>query len=128
MSLHQGDIIYADFPDPNGQPCATPHPAMILTRTDRILAVNTIWVAAISTQYTKPLPDGWKELQYRSKPNPPHPTTGLWKPCVLKCDWREPVEKTKIIQELGRVPLDVLEWALAWVKVDVERLKRERGH
>jgi hypothetical protein len=61
----------------------------------------------------------------RSKPQPPHPVTGLWKRCVLKCDWRVPIDAADIQYELGEVPPDDLEWAIAWIKADVERKKRE---
>lgn len=122
MTLRQGDIVMVNIPDP-----AHPHPAMIVTRTDRIWLATTTHVAGISTVFTEPLPDGWRKLPYRAKPATPHPTTGLWKECVLKCDWRSPVTPNDIVEELGRVPTEILEWAIAWIKSDVERIMRERG-
>ncbi len=68
---------------------------MIITRSDRIIAVDRIWIAVISSAFTEPLQEGWKKLPFRSKPQPPHPVTGLWKECVLKCDWRKSIEKAE---------------------------------
>ncbi len=127
MALQQGDIVLVNVLDPQGQPCRTPHPAMIITRTDRIAKVERIWVAVISSAFTVPLQDGWKKLPFRAKPQPPHPVTGLWKECVLKCDWRKSIEKTDIQEELGGVPLSVLEWAIPWIKAHEEKLRRERN-
>jgi mRNA-degrading endonuclease toxin of MazEF toxin-antitoxin module len=116
----QGDIVFARFLDADGRACVDPHPAMILIRTDRIADTNPVWVAAISSTYSEPLRDGWKKLPWAPGG---HPRTGLWKDCVLKCDWRATVEKSAIIRKLGAVSTETLEWAIEWIKADVARAK-----
>jgi hypothetical protein len=67
VTLHQGDIVMVAIPG-----AVDPHPAMIITRTDRIGVAAKLWVAGISSTFTEPLKDGWKKLPYRQKPAPPH--------------------------------------------------------
>jgi hypothetical protein len=119
--------VFVNLLDPQGQPCATPHPAVLLQRTEVIANATTLWVAGISSAFTEPLPDGWFKVPYRAKPQKPHPVTELWKPCVLKCDWRQPISRADILEEFGQLPQQTLLAAMAWIKADVERLKREHG-
>jgi len=127
VPLQQGDIVFVNLLDPQNRPCATPHPAMLLQRTDRIAVLDTLWVAAISSEFTEPLQPGWFKLPYRAKPQKPHPVTELWLPSVLKCDWRRPIQKAEILEEWGRVPPGIVDKAMDWIKSDIEKLMRERN-
>lgn len=120
MTLEQGDIVLVDIADPNGKKCLTPHPAMVLTRSDEICSKDEIWVVAITGRFGV-LEDGWFEVPHRA--NPPHKQTGLWKRSVLKCQWRRRIRKVEIIQKYGRVSMPLLMQVVAWIKNDIDKKK-----
>ena len=115
MTLKPGDIVRADIPDPEGNPCAEPHRTMVL-RTDGV----TAWLVGISTRFSEPPPRHWLLLPFAPGGDK---VTGLTQPCVLKCNW----VKSKPVQQLsgviGVVPPEIFDKAVDLVLAEVERKK-----
>jgi mRNA-degrading endonuclease toxin of MazEF toxin-antitoxin module len=117
VTFNPGDIVMVHVPDPDGNPCAGEHPAMVLMTSATSLDA---WVVAISTSIDRPLPANCIELPWQVGG---HPVTGLWRQCVLKCHWYTRVPKNQIRTCIGKVPTALLETAVD--KVSAEHRKRE---
>jgi hypothetical protein len=110
-----GDIVLADILDPQGQPCDDPHPAMVL-RIDQTVC----YLVGITTSYQDPPPGHWiRMLQFPGG----HPQTGLYRPCVLKCDWVVKFDPRAVIRKMGEMPDDHFEQATQCISMLVEQKK-----
>ena len=99
MAIHfQGEIVLVQIPDPDWNPCAVPHNAVIVTKTESIDSRDFVHVVGITGSFDEPLPAHWIKLPYS---NGGHVKTGLSKPCVAKCNWVVPVQKIEIIRHVG---------------------------
>lgn len=52
-----------------------------------------------------------------------HPRTGLYRPCVLKCDWVVKFSTAAIQRRMGEMPNNHFEQATNWIKAFVEQKK-----
>jgi hypothetical protein len=96
-----GWTVLADLAQPDGSPCGHPHPAMVLRGPG---ADGKLWLLAISTKFETPLNKWWLECPWEKNG---HPETGLWLPCVVKCDWYVQFDRNEILRQLGRIPMDL---------------------
>jgi len=96
--------VLADILDPLGQPCDSPHPALVF-RID----AEKAYLVGITTSYDDPPPGHW--IRMLVAPGG-HPETGLDRPCVLKCDWVVCFKVTAIIRKKGVLPDDQLKQAI----------------
>lgn len=111
-----GWIVLADIPDPEGRACENPHPAMILRGPD----VNgDVWLVGISTNFTAP--PGRLMLEC-----PCNDTTGLTRPCVLKCWWVVRFQWTRIIKQLGIMPSSIALQAVEFAITAAEEARQRR--
>ncbi|HEX8202782.1 MAG TPA: type II toxin-antitoxin system PemK/MazF family toxin [Isosphaeraceae bacterium] len=101
MTLQYGDIvIVAGLPDPHGRN-PKDRPAIVVTPTDELRAGRPIFVVAITTTLTSPLPDDYVRLPWS---RPRHPRTGLNSRNAAVCHWLAHVEESKVVRAIGRVP------------------------
>ncbi|MCH7725104.1 MAG: type II toxin-antitoxin system PemK/MazF family toxin [Planctomycetes bacterium] len=117
-TIRPGDIVIADIPDPDGNPCDHRHPAMVLRASPN--AVN-VWLMGISTSLSTPLPSYWLPLPSKTGG---HPITGLEESSFLKCNWTVPMPINQIGRVIGHVPTDTFEKAVEWAIKLVNRKKR----
>lgn len=98
--MRRGTIIWIELTDQHG---ANPkeRPALVLSSDDQIAAGTPIVVAAISTQFSRPLLSHWIELPSHPQGDP---ITGLYQPSVVKSDWLKRVTQQEVIREAGRAP------------------------
>lgn len=113
-----GDVVLADIPDPHGQPCDHPHTCMVLRSSD---CDPNIYLVAISTKFTDPLPSDWLPMLHAPGG---HPITGLKYPCVLKCNWIVKFLATAVKRRIGAVPPPVLDEAIDVIEKAIRRKKR----
>lgn len=101
MTLRHGDIvIVAGLPDPQGRN-PKDRPAVIVTPTDELRAGRPLFIVAITTTLSDPLPDDYVPLPWS---RPRHPRTGLNARNAAVCHWLAHVEETQIARAIGRVP------------------------
>ncbi len=99
MTFEYGQIILAPFDDGHGN--TKIRPTLIISPNDQILPGGPLRVVCISTQIEDPCPSYHVKLPWQ---NPRHPRTGLNKPNVAKCDWREQIGPAAVIRVLGFAP------------------------
>jgi hypothetical protein len=121
VRTQRGAIIWATVDDPNGHPILDsngdpkPHPVVVLSRTDEILAGMPITVAVISTRFDATnLQSG--EFLIPSSPGG-HPVTGLDQPSVVKSYWLAELDEKKVTRAhpRERAPARVVKQALNWL-------------
>jgi len=104
-ALKLGHTVLAQIPDPDGNACVGPHPAMILQPPN---ASGNLWLLGITSEFSLPLERLTIELPWKVGG---HPETGLWKRCVLKCWWFVPWRLENITCRLGKLGPDIVESA-----------------
>lgn len=115
MDLHPGDIVIANIPDPEGNPCDHRHPAMVL-RSE--VGVDPIYLVAISTRYDPASrPKDWLLLPFEAGG---HPETGLRDACVLKCDWVVRFLASQVVEKIGEIPTNIMGHAIDLILARVE--------
>jgi mRNA-degrading endonuclease toxin of MazEF toxin-antitoxin module len=100
LTLHYGDIvIISGLPDPRGRN-PKDRPAVIVTPTDEMDADGPIFVVAITTTLTEPMPDDHVPLPWQ---RPKHPRTGLNARNAVVCHWLAMVEPDRVERVIGIV-------------------------
>lgn len=110
--LQQGSIIWANVADPQGRN-AKDRPAVILTPNEEIEAGEALFVVIATSVFDEPLTEMQVKLPWHRNR---HPKTGLYKPCVVLCDWLTELPKTSILDVGGVVPGGVLRDILSKVQ------------
>jgi len=102
--LNQGQIVTIVVPDPRGKN-KKPRPVLILTDSDELTTAEEFVVAAISTQFSDPLPADCvlipSSRDVRAK-------TGLMQPSVVKCHWLLKVRRRHVRCVLGHLPPEIM--------------------
>ena len=120
MPYEFGQIILAPVADGRGH--VKPHPAVIVSPTEQIVAGAEIRVVCVSTQIEDPSPPYHIPLPWK---RPRHPRTGLNKPNVAKCNWMARVDPSDILAVLGFTPpghLERIQEALKTLRAGIENL------
>ena len=99
-TLGRGRIVLAEVTDRQGHN-RKPRPLVIVTPAEEIQEGGRFVGVAVSTTFSHPVPDDCVELPY-------HPAgqskTGLRRPSVAVCSWREALTHADVIRDIGRVP------------------------
>ncbi len=74
---------------------------MVLTPSQEILSDGKIYVAAVSSSFSEPLPANQVVLPWHPQK---HPVTGLRKKCVVICEWITEIDPTQILEIGGVCP------------------------
>jgi mRNA-degrading endonuclease toxin of MazEF toxin-antitoxin module len=77
------------------------HPVLIVGSDEDCDAGGPLQVVVISTKIEDPCPDYHILVQDSPKTDP---VTGLYEPCVVKCNWFEDVEYRRVIRGVGSMP------------------------
>jgi mRNA-degrading endonuclease toxin of MazEF toxin-antitoxin module len=91
-----GDIFMARVPDPSGGSIDHDHP--VIVASTKLDGHGRLRVVVISHKVTTPHPLGHIPMPWKV------PTTGLWQPCVAKCDWIVPVNPEILTTKIGITP------------------------
>ena len=98
-----GQIVEAYVQDGHGR--TKERPALIISKDEENDRGEDLQVIAITTKIEAPCPPYHVVIVSRSAPNP---ATGLFKPCVAKCNWIREIKQSKVIRSLGFLDLDLL--------------------
>lgn len=110
----QGQIVLVQIPDPDGHPCDGPQNAVIVTKSNLLDTRDFFHVVGISTKFVESTkPPHWIKLPWD---NGGHVKTGLSEPCVAKCNWVCPVEKSQIIKPTGALHDIRLREIIDWIR------------
>lgn len=102
--LQQGSIVWVIVDDTAGRNPKC-RPAVVVTPTEEILPDQSIVLVAATGTFSKPHPENQVPLPWhRNK----HPVTGLFKECVVVCEWLFEVEQDQIDSIGGVCPPNVL--------------------
>jgi hypothetical protein len=107
IHLRQGDIVWADVPDPRG--ARKIRPLVIITADSDMLLDKPVVGVALTTTIPDPAPADYVELPWFPKG---HPTTGLTKRSAAVCSWLVELKPTDVRQVKGSVPTLILETIL----------------
>jgi mRNA-degrading endonuclease toxin of MazEF toxin-antitoxin module len=103
--LRQGHIVWVEIHD-QAKRNKKRRPAVVLTATGDLSPSRPLVVVAATTRFERPLREEQIELPWsRTR----HPVTGLYRPCVVVCDWLVPIYQSQIINIGGVVPNHILE-------------------
>lgn len=103
--LSQGQVIDIETTDPCGRNKKR-RPVVVLTDTDQLPGADEFVVAAISTQFSDPLPSNWIPLPWSRDGRG---RSGLSKPCVVKCDWIRRVTRQEVVFIRGWLPATLMD-------------------
>jgi mRNA-degrading endonuclease toxin of MazEF toxin-antitoxin module len=98
-----GQILLAYVKDGHGH--TKDHPVLIVGSDEDCNSGGPLQVVVISTKIQVPCPD-YHILVHDSQKTDPH--TGLYEPCVVKCNWFQDVEYRRVIRAVGSMPDDKL--------------------
>ena len=98
-----GQILLAYVRDGMGH--TKDHPVLIVGTDEDCNAGGPLQVVVISTKIQEPCPDHHIYV-HNSQKTDPH--TGLYEPCVVKCNWFQDVEYKRILKRMGFMPDDKL--------------------
>jgi mRNA-degrading endonuclease toxin of MazEF toxin-antitoxin module len=101
---HFGQILLAYVRD--GQGHTKEHPVVIIDTDEGCASGDPLQVVVISTKITEDHPHYHIKVHDNHKINP---RTGLYQPCVAKCNWCQEIESRRIINSLGSMPDDLLD-------------------
>jgi mRNA-degrading endonuclease toxin of MazEF toxin-antitoxin module len=104
FQLSQGQIINAEITDPHGKNKKC-RPVVVLTSTEELARVDEFVVAAISSQFSDPLPPGWIFLPWSADGRA---QTGLTKPSVVKCQWIRKIRREQVRSIRGWLPAKMM--------------------
>ena len=102
--LSQGQVLDVEVTDPCGEN-KKPRPVVVLTDTNELSHTDEFVVAAISTQFSHPLPPDWIALPWSSEGEA---KSGLREPCVVKCRWLRKITRKDIVSFRGWLPGTVM--------------------
>jgi mRNA-degrading endonuclease toxin of MazEF toxin-antitoxin module len=114
VRLQQGSIVWVRVGDQAGRNPKC-RPAVILTPTNEISPGEQLVAVAVTSTFSKPLPQNQIELPWQ---HGGHPVTGLKKRCVAVCDWLIEVDQSAIEAIGGVAPPLVLTAILAQIPPD----------
>ena len=99
-----GQILLAYVRDGEGH--TKEHPVIIIDSDEGCASGAPIQVVVISTKVKDPCPHFHLRVHDTSEFDP---RTGLYEPCVVKCNWCQEVEHRRIIKPMGSIPDDMLD-------------------
>ena len=94
-----GQVITVFFDD--GQRRSKSRPAIIISSDDDNDAGEDLLVVAISSRIEDPCPPYHIKV-HDSKTRDPQ--TGLWYPCVAKCNWIREIDPKRVEKRIGNIP------------------------
>ena len=112
-----GQIIIAYVDDGRGS--TKDRPAVIISSDDDLDAGADLEVIAITKGIESPCPPYHVVVQDSDTPDP---ETGLWYPCVAKCNWYRVIERRRVRARIGHMPDELLDEDLS----DFQRSLRRR--
>src|SRR5258707_10771938 len=98
-SVQFGQIVWAELADANG--IRKLRPAVVVTPSDRITALEQLTVVAITSQLPRPLPADHVLLPWHPRG---HPRTGLNRKCAAMCSWLARILPSDVQSVGGVVP------------------------
>ena len=102
--LHQGRIVWADVPRPDGSP-GKPRTVVIVTATEEINDTDPFVVVAITSTFQEPLRDAEVRLPFQPQGGG---RIGLNRPTIAVCDWLIQLTKGQVLREVGSLPTAVM--------------------
>jgi len=96
---HFGQILLAYVKD--GQGHTKEHPVIIIDTDEACASGDPIQVVVISTKIEVNWPHYHIKIHDVNKTDP---RTGLYEPCVAKCNWCQEIEPRRIIRSTGSTP------------------------
>jgi mRNA-degrading endonuclease toxin of MazEF toxin-antitoxin module len=102
-ALQLGSIVWVEVPDPNG--FVKLRPAVVVTSTQQIGAVDRLHVVAITSRLSEPLTDDHVLLPWHAQR---HPRTGLNRKCAAVCSWIAEIKRDDVREVGGIVPGQVM--------------------
>ena len=112
-----GSIVWADVCDPNTGEPAGEHPVIVLSSDEDIAAGKDLRTVVISTGYTRPIRDGWYEMDHMPGKPGGHEKTGLDEACVAKATWPQRIPQASIrIKGKHRAPVKTVKQIVAWLR------------
>jgi hypothetical protein len=103
VPFYPGEIVYARFSDPDGNPCVDAHPAIVLKAKQE---TAMLLIVGITGSHLEPFRDYWVEMPWHPDG---HPVTGFNKRCAAKGNWVVPIPMAQV-QPTGRIlPPSVIE-------------------
>jgi hypothetical protein len=112
VELRQGSIVWAEVQDQAGRNPKC-RPAVVLTATDKIVSGEDIFVVAATSRFFEPLPSHKIKLPWMRGG---HPTTGLYMPCIVVCNWLLEISQSQVRSVGGIVPPSIMEAILLQVR------------
>ena len=94
-----GQIVLAYVKDGRGG--TKEHPVLIVGSDEDCDSGGPLQVVVISTKIQNPCPDYHIIVHESHKTDP---DTGLYEPCVVKCNWFQDVEHRRVIKTVGSLP------------------------
>jgi mRNA-degrading endonuclease toxin of MazEF toxin-antitoxin module len=116
-----GDIVKANVPEPTGAQIDYEHTAMVLRPPD---ANGDLWLLVISSKFTRPVGRFMFEVPWKEGG---HPDTGLWRECVIKCQWAVPFNQRDISARIGRMPSELAEKAVEYAITAAEEKQQQNA-
>jgi mRNA-degrading endonuclease toxin of MazEF toxin-antitoxin module len=101
---HFGQILLAYVKD--GQGHTKEHPVIVIDTDEACTSDDPLQVMVISTRIRIDCPHYHIKVHESYKLN--H-KTGLYEPCVAKCNWCQEIEYRRIISSMGSLPDDLLD-------------------
>ena len=99
-----GQIVEVRISDTAGR--MKERPALIISSDEENDLGMSLQVLAITKSIQNPRPSYHVPVHHDWNKNP---KTGLYAPCVVKCNWLREIEQNKVLCSLGYLPIDVLE-------------------
>lgn len=99
-----GQIILAYVSD--GEGGTKEHPVLVIGSDEDCASGGPLQVVVISTKIQNPCPEFHVRVHDSKKTDP---RTGLYEPCVAKCNWIQDVEHRRVIKGIGSMPDDLLD-------------------
>jgi mRNA-degrading endonuclease toxin of MazEF toxin-antitoxin module len=96
---HFGQILLAYVKD--GQGHTKEHPVIVIDTDEACASGEPLQVVVISTKIEKNCPHYHIKVHDSNRINQ---KTGLYEPCVAKCNWCQEIEYRRIINPMGSLP------------------------
>jgi mRNA-degrading endonuclease toxin of MazEF toxin-antitoxin module len=102
--FHFGQVLWAYVND--GQGHVKEHPVVIIGSDADCGSGGPLQVVVISTKISDPRPDFHILVHHDNSLNS---RTGLYEPCVAKCNWVQDVARDRVIEAIGNMPDELLD-------------------
>jgi hypothetical protein len=109
--FHSGQVLWAYVNDGLGS--TKEHPVVIIGSDADCDSGGPLQVVVISTKIEMPCPYFHIQVHHDDSVDP---DTGLYEPCVAKCNWVQDIEYKRVIQAAGTMPDDLFDEIMTMVE------------